>query len=92
MAVHRSVAKRLRQSHKARLRNRSVKSKIKNLIKKLESSSDPNQAQEDFKEVVSLLDKATRQKVMHKNTATRIKNRLATRLTELQPSPEEKKD
>lgn len=92
MAVHRSVAKRLKQSHKARLRNRSVKSKIKNLIKKLETSPDLNQAQENFKEVVSLLDKATRQKVMHKNTATRTKTQLAARLREFQSSPEEKKD
>ncbi len=92
MAVHLSVAKRLRQSHKARLRNRSIKSQIKNLIKKVETSPDPDQAQKTFNEVVSLLDRATRQKVIHKNTATRIKTRLAKQIKEIESSPQEKKD
>lgn len=92
MAVHPSVAKRLKQSQKARLRNRSQKSNIKTLIKKVEESSDPEEAQKSFKEVISLLDKAAGQKVMHRNTAARIKTRLARRIKELEPSPEKEKD
>ncbi len=92
MAVHLSVAKRLRQSHKANLRNRSVKSKIKTLISKLEASTDPEAAQKTFREAVSLLDKAARQKVLHKNTAARTKIRLATMVGKLQPSSEKKPD
>jgi len=92
LAVHPSVAKRLKQSQKARLRNRSQKSNIKTLIKKVEESSDPEEAQKSFKEVISLLDKAAGQKVMHRNTAARIKTRLARRIKELEPSPEKEKD
>ncbi len=92
MAVHPSVAKRLKQSHKARLRNRSVKSNIKTLIRKVEESSDPEEAQKHFRQVISLLDKAAGQKVMHKNTVARTKTRLAKRIKELEPSPDKKED
>jgi small subunit ribosomal protein S20 len=90
LAEHLSVVKRLRQSQKANLRNRTLKSKIKTLIKKIEDSSDLKQAQVDLKEAVSLLDKATRLKVMHKNTATRTKTKLTRRINQLKPSSDKK--
>lgn len=75
MPVHKSAEKRLRQSQKANLRNRSVKSQIKTVVKKVETSLD----EKDLKKAVSLLDKAGRKKVIHKNVASRVKSRL-TRL------------
>lgn len=91
LAVHLSVIKRLKQSRKTNLRNRNIKSKIKTLIKKLETSSDLDQAQTNFREAVSLLDKAARLKVMHKKTAARIKTRLARWVNKFPQSSEEKK-
>ena len=92
MAKHLSVEKRLRQSHKANLRNRSIKSNIKSLIKKVETSSEYKQAQENFKKAVSVLDKAVRQKIIHSNTAARTKIRLSKLVSKLSPSPEKEKD
>jgi small subunit ribosomal protein S20 len=92
LAVHISVVKRLRQSQKANLRNRAVKSEIKNLIKKVEDSSDLKQAQENLKETISALDKAVRQNIIHKNTAARTKARLSKLVNKLSSPSEEKKD
>ena len=92
MVEHLSVVKRLRQSRKANLRNRAIKSEIKNLIKKVEPSSDLKQAQENLKETVSILDKAVRQNIIHMNTAARTKARLSKLVNKLSSSSEEKKD
>jgi small subunit ribosomal protein S20 len=92
LAKHLSVEKRLRQSQKANLRNRSIKSKIKSLIKKVEASSELKQAQENLKETVSVLDKAVRLKIIHRNTAARTKTRLSKLVSKLSSSPDEKKD
>jgi small subunit ribosomal protein S20 len=92
LVKHLSVVKRLRQSHKANLRNRSIKAKIKSLMKKVEDSSDLKPAQENLKEAVSALDKAVRQKIIHKKTAARTKARLSKLVNKLASSSEEKKD
>jgi small subunit ribosomal protein S20 len=75
LPVHKSAEKRLKQSKRTNIRNRSIKSQIKTSVKKVETSLD----EKDLKKVVSLLDKATRKKVIHKNMASRVKSRL-TRL------------
>lgn len=92
MVKHPSVVKRLRQSHKANLRNRAKKTKTKSLIKKVEDSSDLKQAQENLKEAVSALDKAARRKIIHKKTAARTKARLSKLVNKLSSSSEEKKE
>jgi small subunit ribosomal protein S20 len=92
LAEHLSVVKRLRQSQKANLRNRAIKSEIKNLIKKVEDSSDLKQAQENLKVTVSALDKAVRQNILHKNTAARTKAHLSKLVNKLSSPSEEKKD
>ncbi len=76
MPLHLSAKKRLRQSQKAKLRNQAIKSKLKSLIKKVEGSTDPQDALSNFKDVQSLLDKAARIKVIHKNEASRQKEKL----------------
>lgn len=72
LPIHKSAKKRLRQSQKANIVNRSIKSEIKTFVKKVEASLD----EKDLKKTVSLLDKATRKKVIHQNNASRIKSRL----------------
>ena len=72
MPAHKSTKKRLRQSKKANIQNRSIKSEIKTFVKKVEASLD----EKDLKETVSLLDKAARKRVIHKNQASRVKSRL----------------
>ena len=86
MAIHLSAKKRLRQSHQANLRNKKIKGELKTLIKKVKTSSDSQQAQADFKKVVSLLDRASRSRVLHKNKAARIKSRLSKTLSSKKPA------
>jgi small subunit ribosomal protein S20 len=75
LPIHKSAKKRLRQSKKANIQNRSIKSEIKTLVKKVEASLD----EKDLKPTLSLLDKAARKRAIHKNQASRVKSRL-TRL------------
>ena len=75
LPTHKSAKKRLRQSKKANIQNRSIKSEIKTLVKKVEASLD----EKDLKSTISLLDKAGKKRAIHKNQASRVKSRL-TRL------------
>jgi small subunit ribosomal protein S20 len=72
LPAHKSAKKRLKKSKKANIQNRSIKSEIKTFVKKVEASLD----EKDLKETVSLLDKAARKRVLHKNQASRVKSRL----------------
>lgn len=75
MPTHKSAEKRLRQSKEANIRNRAIKAEMKTCVKKVETSLN----QKDLKKTISLVDKAARNKVIHKNKASRLKSRL-TRL------------
>ncbi len=67
-----SALKRLRQAVKRTLRNRSVKSKIKTLVKKARLTRDPKAV----RAAVKALDKAASKGILHRNTAARRKSRL----------------
>ena len=71
--VHKDVKKRLKTSLEAKARNREIKSRLRSLIKKTEA----NPIRENLKSVFSLLDKASRKKIIHKNTVSRMKSRLS---------------
>lgn len=77
MAQHKSAERRVRTSEKRRVRNRADKSKMKNLVKQLKSSTDKKQAEELYKDVTSLLDKISTKNVVHKNFAANKKSKLA---------------
>ena len=72
MPTHKSAEKRLKTSKKANITNRQTKSRMRTLIKQVESSPDET----SLKAVISFLDKAARKKVIHPNQASRIKSRL----------------
>ncbi len=76
MPTHKSAEKALRQSITRNLRNKAVKSKVRTVIKKVESARDKTQAKELLKQTFSLLDKAVKRNVMHFNQASRTKSRL----------------
>ena len=90
MANSKSARKRIKINTRNKLQNRYYKTSVRNLtrkfIKACESASVKN-AEFDTKElktllnaIYSILDKGTKRKVFHKNTAARQKTRLATRL------------
>tara|TARA_Y100001970_G_scaffold207827_1_gene253251 strand:- start:165 stop:410 length:246 start_codon:yes stop_codon:yes gene_type:complete len=77
MSAKGSVLKRVRQSRKSNLKNRSYKSAIKTAMKKAISNSDNKEVSETYKkEAVSVIDKASNKGIIHKNKAARYKSRI----------------
>jgi small subunit ribosomal protein S20 len=74
-----SAKKRVRISEERRKRNKGIKSQIKNITRKVKEEKDPKKAEELLKDAYSIVDKAVKKGVLHKNTAARRKARF-TRL------------
>lgn len=80
MANHKSALKRARQNDIRRLRNKSVKTKIKNVIKDLRLSASETSKEEASKKLdmaKSSIDRAAQKGVIHKKTASRKISRLS---------------
>ena len=77
MAQHQSAIKRIRQSERARLRNRNYKSQLRTAIKKLRNLENKEEAETQYKNVTSLLDKLANKGVIHANNAANQKSKLA---------------
>lgn len=79
MANHKSAVKRVRQTEKRTIVNRSNRSRVRTQIKKLRSAlagTDVNLSQELLNPTISTIDKAVNKGILHKNTAARYKSRL----------------
>ena len=86
MAHSLSAKKRVRQSEKKRMQNRSRKSQVKSQIKHFETTLEEGNvtvAQDQFKQLTKKLDKIASTSTMHKKTAARKKSRLAKKLNAL---------
>ena len=80
MANHKSALKRARQNDIRRLRNKSVKTKIKNVVKELRLSASETSKEETLKKLdmaKSSIDRASQKGVIHKKTASRKISRLS---------------
>lgn len=83
MANHKSAIKRARQNEKRRLRNKSAKTRVKNIVKSVRLAVNENSKEEALKELdnaKSIIDKAAKKGVVHKKTASRKISRLARRV------------
>lgn len=83
MANHASALKRVRQSRKRRLRNKSYKSAISTSVKKTFNSLEENNiegAQKHFKEALARLDSAVNKGILHRNAASRKISKLTRKL------------
>jgi len=80
MPLHRSAKKRMRQNEKRKLRNRMVKTRLRNLKKKAMSSESPEEARTLLREAYRLYDRAAHKGTIHRNKAAREKGRLAAAL------------
>lgn len=86
MANHKSALKRAKQSEEQRVRNRSRKTRMKNVIRGLEevlAEKSPEKAAEELKKAVSVIEKTASKGVIHKNTASRKISRLTKRVNAL---------
>jgi small subunit ribosomal protein S20 len=73
---HKSAQKRVRQNVKRTERNKLYKAKIKTAMKKVLSSSDKETAGTELKKAVTLLDRVSVKRIIHKNNASNKKSRL----------------
>ena len=81
-----SAKKRLRQSIDRRLQNRSVRSRLRTLIRKVRtavSAGDVETSTASFQAAVKELDQAAAKNVIHANTAARTKSRLSRAIKNL---------
>ena len=86
MANHFSALKRARQTEKRTARNRANTSQLRTALRDLRESLEKGEktnAVAIYRQTVSALDKAIQKGVLHENTASRYKSRLAARLNAL---------
>ena len=72
-----SAKKAMRKSRTANERNRARRSQLRTALKRVKSAASAKEAQEAYKEAARLLDRAGRKNLIHRNTASRAKSRLA---------------
>lgn len=74
MANTKSAAKRARQIERRSLRNRGVLTRIRTLGKRAKGADTQP---DDFRTLVSAIDKAAKRGILHRNAANRRKAKLA---------------
>ena len=80
MANHKSALKRARQNEVRRMRNKSTKTRIKNIVKDVRlavSEKSKESALTKLDTAKSIVDKAAKKGVIHKKTASRKISRLS---------------
>ena len=85
MPNHKSAKKRMRQTERRRVINRSSRAKLRTSIKKLRAALEGNDAKESsslLPATVSEIDKAVQKGVLHRNAAARNKSRLTARVNQ----------
>ena len=79
MPQHKSAKKRLRQSERRRVVNKSVKSNVSTQLKAIDKLIKDKKVEESMaklKHVMSVLHKSTQKKIMHLNKASRTISKL----------------
>ncbi len=77
MAHHKSALKRIRQTRRRRLYNRSNKKIAKEAIKSVKNSKTYDEAIEKLNQAYKILDRIAAKGILHKNNAANKKSRLA---------------
>ena len=77
MANHKSAIKRTRSNYAKRARNRYQHKTTRTFIKRLKSASAKSEAEPQFANVVSMVDKLAKSNIINKNKASNIKGKLA---------------
>lgn len=83
MANHKSALKRARQNEVRRLRNKAVKTRIKNVVKDVRTAAAGHSEIDpalELKNAQSAIDKAAKKRVIHPRTAARKVSRLAKKV------------
>lgn len=81
MPVTKQARKKLRQDKKKTIRNQNVKNALKDAIK----TAKKNLTGEQLRKTQSLIDKATKNKIIAKNKAARLKSSLSKLIAQKKP-------
>lgn len=76
MPHHKQFKKALKQNDAARVRNRTVKSRVATFVKKVKNAQSKEDAEKLLSEAFSVIDTTARKGVIKKQTAARKKSRL----------------
>ena len=82
MPNHKSADKRMRQTEKRRVNNRTSRGRLRTGVKGLRAAlegGDGTVVGEMLPKTISLIDKAVQKGVLHRNAAARYKSRLTVR-------------
>jgi len=83
MANHKSAIKRIRASERKRLYNRYYARTMRNAVKKFRSLTDKQEAAENLPKIVSMIDKMSKQNIIHKNKAANLKSKLTRKVNSI---------
>jgi small subunit ribosomal protein S20 len=86
VASHKSALKRIKQTEKREVANRTHRTKLRHQIRKLRVALDAKnkpEAQALLRPTLALIDHSIRKGILHRNTAARYKSRLSVRLNAL---------
>ncbi len=89
MAHSLSAMKRIRQNEKRRLRNRASRSQLRTQIKKTRQAieaADGEKAREILPQTTEMIDRMIKKGIIHKNTGSRYKSRLAGKISSISSS------
>lgn len=79
MANTKQAKKRVKQAEASRVRNQTIRTKLRTFIKNVQKaimSGDKQAANEAYKKAVPVIDKSASDGIIHKNKAARHKSRL----------------
>jgi len=82
LANHPSALKRARQNEDRRQRNKTVKTRVKNVVKSVRQAVDQQSPEiaDSLVAAQATIDKAAKKRVLHRRTASRKISRLAKRI------------
>lgn len=86
VASHKSAIKRQKQAEKKHLVNKSVKSSLKTIAKKVDQAvegKNVDAAKEALVKAMKAYDKAASQGILHKSTASRKISRMSAKVSKL---------
>jgi small subunit ribosomal protein S20 len=83
MANHKSALKRIKQTETRRLLNKYKHKTARNAVRDLKTSTDKKEATTMLPKVSAILDKLTKNNIIHKNKAANLKSKLTKHVNAL---------
>ena len=83
MANHKSAIKRIRSSETKKIRNKYQHKSTRTFLKKLDQETKKSAAIKKLPEAISMIDKLSKNNIIHKNKAAHLKSSLTKKLIAL---------